>query len=314
MNWRTTLAALALAGGSAVSTPQAQAMEDTFVFMPGVDIGLPTAALPPAGLYLTAGFQYFNIFPKNGSGQGVSVALHDYNGDAQLLFVPQMPEILGATYGAAVVLPFRGLQAVAPGGTFNNVGMENTVISPLNLSWDLRHGFFVALGFNFYPADGSYRAIDPIHVSRNYASFEPNVSLSYVDKDWLLSGHLLYDVNTRNNATQYLSGDVLVFDFTAMRKFGAIRFGVGGSYEQQVSDDRINGVVVPASPANSLGNHGALLGIGPTAAYLVGPATFSGTVLFEPYARNQPQGVRSYLSVSVPLWQPEKPAAIAAKY
>jgi hypothetical protein len=105
---------------------------------------------------------------------------------------------------------------------------------------------------------------------------------------------------------------VLVFDFSAMRKFGAIQFGVGGSYEQQVFDDRIDGVDVPASLANSLGNRCALLGIGPTA--LVGPATFSGTVLFEPYAGNQPQGVRSYVSVSEPLWQPEMPAAIAAKY
>jgi hypothetical protein len=42
--------------------------------------------------------------------------------------------------------------------------------------------------------------------------------------------------------------------------------------------------------------------------------TFSGTVLFEPYARNQPQGVRSYVGISAPLWQPEMPAAIADKY
>lgn len=314
MNWRKASSALTVAGAMAVAASQARAMEDTFVFMPGIDIGTPTAALPPTGLYSTTGFQYFNIFPRNGSGRPLGVALHDYNASEQLLFVPPIPEIFGATYGAYVVLPVRFLQVVTPGATFNNAGMENTVVSPLNLSWNLHNGFFVALGFTIYPADGSYRVTDPIHISRNYASFEPGVSLSYIDKDWMLNGHLLFDFSTENNATKYQSGDVLAFDFTVLRKFGQFDLGIGGSYEQQISDDTINGVVVPASPVNGLGNRGALLGVGPTANYYIGPVTVSGTVLFEPYARNQPQGVRSYLSVTVPLWRPEKPAAVAAKY
>lgn len=317
MNWNKTWTAAAFAGALIGSAPHAMAMEDTLVFMPGVDIGVPTAALPPPGVYSTTGFQYFNIPPVNGSGNKFGVMLHDYNASEQLLFVPQMPSILGANYAAFVVLPFRGLQAVTPGGTFGRVGMENTVISPLNLSWNLHNGFFVSAGFTFYANDGTYNVADPVHVSRNYWSFEPNFSVGYIDQNWLLNAHFLYDVSTKNNANGYQSGDVLVIDVTAMRKFGAFDFGVGATFDKQLTNDTINGVVVAASPGNGTGNVATLFGVGPTAAYHFGHIEVAGTVLFEPKGINvnSTQGVRSYISVSAPLWQPEAaPAKVAAKY
>lgn len=310
------VAAILGAGIVVTCAEPAMAMEDTFVFMPGVDVGVFTAGLPPPGLYSTTGFQYFNIPPVNGQGNKFGVLLHDYNASEQLLFVPDMPQILGATYGAFIVLPFRGLQASTPGGTFGRVGMENTVISPVNLSWDFHNGFYASAGFTFYPADGTYNVTDPIHVSRNYWSFEPNFSVGYMDHDWLLNGHFTFDFNTVNNANGYQSGNVFVFDFTAERKFGAFDAGIGGTFNQQMNNDTINGVVVPASSANGYGNVGRLFGIGPTAAYHFGHIEVAGTVLFEPKGINvnSTQGVRSYVSISAPLWQPEKPAVVTAKY
>lgn len=335
------IAAAALVAGSVGALAQpAMAMQDTTVFMPGADNGIPTAALPPPGVYSTTGFQYFNIPLTNGQGSHFGPFIHDYNASEQLLFVPQMPTILGANYAAFVVLPFRGIQVsglppfASVNGVNSRVGMENTVWSPVNLSWNFHNGFFASLGFDFYAPDGTYNANDPIHISRNYWSFEPTASVGYISKDWVLNVHVLYDTNSTNNNYapfgstsgapfgKYYSGDEIVIDAFVERKFGAFNLGVAESFTKQLTNDTFNGLSTPAAlcggPANcSYGNKITLFGVGPTAAYHWNEVTIRGSMLFEPQGINVngTQGVRSYISISTPIWQPEAaPAKVVAKY
>jgi hypothetical protein len=340
MNWNKTWAAAAFAGALTASAPHAMAMQDTTVFMPGVDIGTPTAALPPPGVYSTTGFEYFNYPLTNGQGNHFGPFVHDYNAGEQILFVPQLPTFFGANYAAFVIQPFRGIDVTglppfaAPNGTAGRVGLENTVWSPLNLSWNFHNGWFFGVGFEFYSPTGTYNVNDPIHISRRYWSFEPSASVGYIDKDWIANLHVLYNTSTTNNIYApfgstsgapfgaYHSGDELVIDAFFERKFGKFDLGVGESYTIQTTNDTFNGSSTPAAlcggPANcSYGNKISLFGIGPTAAYHWNEVTIAGTVLFEPKGLinvNGTQGVRWYTSISTPIWQPEKAPVVTAKY
>lgn len=284
----------------------AVAMEDTGVFMPGISVGTPTGALPPPGVYLNTGVQYFDLKAVNGSGDKVGVKLHDYNAHAQALWVPEMAPILGATYGAYIVQPIRALTVKTAGGTFDNNGWENTIISPINLSWNLKNGFFVSAGFAYYHTAMGYSASDAVHVNRNYSSYEPNLSVSYLADGWHATVHAAFDFNTTNDSNKYRSGNAVTFDYTLQHRLGAFDVGVGGSYLAQYTDDTIDGRSVPASPANSKGSRTTLVNVGPAINYHVGSVTLSSAVLFDVYGRNTAPGVRSFFSVSVPLWTPEK--------
>jgi hypothetical protein len=315
MKWRKIGAATAVVSVIAAPMPWAMAMEDTFVYMPGISVGVPTGALPPVGLYSTTQFQYFNLFPRNNSGQTYGVQLHDYNASQQFLVVPQFPQLFGASYGAFIVIPFRGLVVQTPVVADSGVGLENTVIAPLILSWNLRNDLHLSVGFTFYPDDGTWRKFDAVHVSRNYFSFEPNAAVSYLNSDWAITLHGLFDFSTRNQANGYLSGDTFTIDYTLQHKFGPFDVGLGGSFVDQFTNDMLYGVPIPTSPYNGYGNRGLLFNIGPAINYHFGQVTVTANVLFDVVAINSAGGVRSFFSVETPIWLPDPAAkAIASKY
>jgi hypothetical protein len=293
------------------------AMEDTTPFMPGISITSPAGALPPPGFVLSTAVVYFDMTVRNQNGAPTGAAIHDFNEVNQLLWVPKIPEILGATYGAFIVEPLRDVGVSTPGGTFVSSGAVNTVISPLNLSWNLHNGFFVSAGLTLYPADGTYKVANPVNVSRNYFTAEPGFAVSYLADDWNVTLHLVFDINSPNLANGYRSGDVLVADYTALRKFGAFEFGLGGTLTQQLTNDTIHGVTVAAIPGvNGYGNRAAQLDIGPAATYDFGSAKLRAYYVHDIYAFNNPGGDRFYLWLDVRLATDAsaKPDKIIAKY
>lgn len=293
----------------------AQAFEDTSPIMPGVTIGDPTGAAPPPGLYFQTGFVYFNMKAYNGSGNSLPVTIHDYNSINQLLWVPQLPEIFGANYYMFIAQPIRGNQMNTPAGTFTSVGLENTPISPVNLSWNLHNGFFVAAGFTFYPIDGAYRHGYPVNVSRNYVTYEPSLAVSYLANGWNASIHAAFELNGTNGYEGYHSGDGMVTDFYALHQFGKFELGLGGTWTQQFSNDTIDGVPVAATSSNGLGNKSVQVDLGPVVTYDFGPAKVKAYWLHDVYVANYAGGDRFYLKLELPLIVNAPPAGpVTAKY
>jgi hypothetical protein len=296
-------ACFAVASFSNLLSDVAQAVENITPFLPGVTIGVPVGALPPPGLYFSTANATFGMNVKNDQGQNIGVRVQDTSTNEQLLYVPPIPQIFGATYGASVI---QGIRAPSTGipdmGTFANFGFVNTVISPLNLSWNLQNGFFVSLGLTTYSPSYNYHVTLVQNASRNYATLEPALGVSYLTDLWNLTAHPLFDVNFTNPANGYKSGVLFMMDYTALRKFGKFEAGLGGTLTAQVSNDTIHGVPVAAAPGvNGVGNRAQNFTIGPVVGYDFSTVALTAYYNRSVYARNVAAGNNLWFRLDVPL-------------
>ena len=251
-------ALVAAAGLLALSWSPASAIE-AFVnpqSKPGVLIGA-SAGVPPPGIYM---FDQVFTYQSNAVGPGVkSLAPLGVNSnvgfqvavDAQgFLFVPGWT-FLGATYDAVIVQPFV---MGSLGSPFNiqESGVHNTYIVPVELSWRLgTSGFAIKAGLGMFVPDGTQHTFIPgvtgsalgprgtgyPFVGDPYWTFQPEVIVSYLKDGWNLSAAIYEEINTRNTATQYKTGNILHADFTATKTIGKWTIGPVAYYFGQVSDD-----------------------------------------------------------------------------
>lgn len=199
------------------------------------------------------------------------------------------------------------------GGTsLRNFEAINTVISPINLSWNLGGGFFASAGLVVYTGAWTYSLNNPNNAGRNYWTIEPNFGLSYLADGWNLTVHPVIDFNGRNNLNKYQSGTIFVMDYSATKKISKWELGLGGTLIKQLSDDTIRGVTVPAVTGfNGKGNRASSLSVGPVIGYDFGDISVKGYVLRDVYADNAPKGNRFWFRVDVPLTAPPTAAGPA---
>jgi hypothetical protein len=288
--------------------PNAHAVESSTPFLPGVTIGTPVGTLPPAGLYFSLPTAVFDLNVKNAEGQSIGVRAVEPLMSPQLTYIPDIPKIFGATYGMFIGQPVGVPITSAPGlGTLTNVGTVNTVISPLNLAWNLGGGFFVNCGVTTYGPAFTYRVGSIENTSRNYATIEPGVGLTYLNGGWNISIHPIVDLNFVNPADGYESGDLFMMDYTALRSFGKFEVGLGGTLTAQFSNDSINGIPVAAVPGiNGYGNRAEQLTIGPIVGYDFGKFALTAYAVTSIYARNTAGGDYYWLRFDIPIFSSAK--------
>jgi hypothetical protein len=281
----------------------AYAVENITPFLPGATIGVAAGALPPAGLYFSSATAAFTMSAKNAQGQGTGIRVLDPSLNEGLLYVPDIPLIAGATYGALVVQGIRAPCTSIPGsGTFSNFGLVNSVISPLNLSWNLHNGFFVSLALTTYSPSYHNQPAAIQNTSRNYATIEPAIGISYLANGWNLSIHPLVDANFINPATGYKSGTLFMMDYTALRKFGKFEAGLGGTVTEQISNDTIHGISVASVPGiNGYGNRAQNLTTGPVIGYDFGKVALTAYYNTSVRARNMAAGNNFWFRLDMPL-------------
>jgi hypothetical protein len=318
----TRLRQIAMAGLAAIAiggvASSASAME-TGTFqnrLNGATIGLPLGALPPPGLYTGLETAYLGLLPSSGT-QGASAgnqcarATAPGTGCSVLPAIAQAVPLLwvpgwtfwGASYSASVVQAFYiyttcGL-AVNNGGceggqSINAGGMvyANTFWQPLNLSWKLGGGWFVATTFSFTAPDGS-RAGGQFTPNPDYWTFEPAIAFSYLGQNWVASANFFYDINTKSQGnccaanSSITSGNALYGDLTAVYKIGKWSFGPVGYFETQTTND--TGGCTPAPGVNLCGRYqtaaaGGLIG------YDFGPVDLQVWVTESFVGQDTPQG------------------------
>ena len=103
------------------------------------------------------------------------------------------------------------------------------------------------------------------------------------DSGFEVSGKFMYDINTKTNATNYLSGNEFHADYTVGQHLGPWAFGVGGYWYQQVTEDEQNGASVRQ-------NLGRALAVGPQIKYDYKNMSFTLKYQFETDTRNRPEG------------------------
>jgi hypothetical protein len=331
----TRLRQIAIAGLAALTiggvASSASAME-TGTFqnrLNGATIGLPLGALPPPGLYTGLETAYLGLLAGNstsGHAQGNQggLVLPAIAQAVPLLWVPGW-NFLGASYSASIVQAFYNFEACGAagcGGAAPIVGggfvYTNTFFNPINLSWNLGGGWFVATAFNFTAPDGTRQVGTP---NPDYWTFEPAIAFSYLGNNWVASANFFYDINTKSNGVccaagaaggTITSGNAFYGDLMAVYKIGKWEVGPVGYFEVQTTSDTGTCGVGAASICGlyRTAAAGALVG------YDFGPVDLQVWVTDSFVGQNTPQGpggINVWSRIGFKLWGPDAPRPLVAK-
>jgi hypothetical protein len=298
---------------------------------PGSSTAVPAGANPPPGLYFAntvtwgSGGSFNNVTPTPGESGAVGAEVPAF------IYVPGW-NFLGATYAAAVALPFvevgihqAGVVGTAGAAPLYLRGVGNPAISPVTLSWNLGNGFFVSIGENIYipnkaeffnpevvtnPFTGARGGVQ----NTSAAAFEQKAAISYLANDWVISANGLVGIAT-NDSDGNKSPDYVNIDGTVGHTFGKWQLGVVGYYAADIEDTALNAFGTGHARDEEAGIGGYL-------GYNFGPVDLTIQVKHELISKGAflVYGVhetRATVGIVIPIWNPTPPAPprpVVAKY
>ena len=185
--------------------------------------------------------------------------------------------LLGGQYVPAVAIPYVWLEVdgtVTPTGlpsahqrdTANGLG--DILLYPFLFGW-VRDDLKYDLRLGIYAPTGDYEKGQLANIGKNYWTFEPMVSVSWLSSKIGLEATAFagLDFSTKNDATDYQSGDVFHLDATVaehlpLGELGVVGVGANAFYYQQITSD--------SSPFTAaLGDFdGRTVGIGPVLSFI----------------------------------------------
>ncbi len=185
-------------------------------------------------------------------------------------------KLLGGDYAAGLGLPYAWMEvdAKVTGPLGNTIRMRDTAnglgdlaLLPLMLGWT-NGGLKYSVLLIVYAPTGDYDAGQLANLGKHYWTFEPTVSASWISKKIGLetTAFAALDFSTKNDATDYQSGDVFHLDVTVaehlpLGKLGVIGLGANAFYYQQITGDRGSGA--------RLGDfEGHTVGVGPVLSFV----------------------------------------------
>ena len=249
-------------------------------YMPGASASFIDAFPGRTGLAAVPTFLYYQgdasanrEIPVIG---GVALNLDATVYAANLPLIYQTPlGFLGGYYAAGAVIPYVwvettgrltiGNQTAQRRDTANGVG--DIALLPFMLGWT-NGGLKYDMRLFVYAPTGKYDKDDLANVGKNYWTFEPEISLSYISSKIGLevSAFAGVEFNTKNDATDYQTGDQFHLDVTVAEHLplgkGLIGIGANAFYYQQITGDSGSGAV--------LGDfEGRTVGVGPVLSYIM---------------------------------------------
>jgi hypothetical protein len=224
---------------------------------------------------------YFLYYPASVAAQLPVAGLIAANLNAtayadSIVGVYQTPlHLLGGSYAIGAIVSAIWMSAdatVTAGSNTRNAsedasGLGDVLLYPLMIGWtaaggDLKYDFRVGV----YAPTGKYEAGSIVNVGKNYWTFEPTFTISFLSSKIGLeaSGFFGLDLNTRNKTTDYLTGEQLHADATLAQHLpllgGFAGLGASAFYYQQISGDSGSGA--------KLGEFkGRTIGVGPVVSY-----------------------------------------------
>ncbi len=184
-------------------------------------------------------------------------------------------KLLGGSYAVAVAIPYVWVKAkgeVTKNGGSVKVrdtadGIGDITFFPFMLGWTgLKGDLKYDARLGIYAPTGDYKKGKLANVGKNFWTFEPAVSVSYISSKigLELTAFAGMDFNTENDKTDYRSGTQFHLDFTVAEHLplfgGVVGVGANGFYYQQITGDSGSGA--------RLGDFkGMTLGIGPVLSY-----------------------------------------------
>jgi hypothetical protein len=230
-------------------------------------VGFMSGYVPPEeGLYVSDNYYYFH----GSVGADVRHGITEFDVDATLnadfleaVYVTDA-KILGGTYAfsAAAAYAWVGLNAslnTPIGGksvSLNQEGFGDSIVAPAVIAWH-DGNFHWSVALSVYVPTGGYSSSE-LSIGKNYWAFMPSYSLTYFDPKtgWDVSGSFVYETMTKNDATDYQTGDTMNLDWAIGKHFGAAEeweAGIVGNVVQQIGADRGNGAKLGPLKAEGIG-------------------------------------------------------------
>jgi hypothetical protein len=294
------LAGLMVAGAAL----QAAATENGGGAYPNGAEGFMAGALPPPGQYIINYAMYYDASSlKNSAGHtipGSDFELHAFADTVRFVNVTPIT-VLGGNWAQHIFVPVVWLDAAVntPGGRLKdkNFGVGDIIVDPFIVGWH-KPPFHWVVGLDTYVPIGKYSDSPTTlaNIGRNYWTFEPVAGVTYLNEGGQeVSAKLMYDINTKNRDTNYLSGQEFHTDFLVAQHCGPLAVGVGGYWYYQTTEDRQNG----ATTKN--GNEGRQFALGPQVSYQWKKYNFALAWDHEFSTKNRPEGEKAWFKVIVPL-------------
>ncbi|MDG4550569.1 MAG: transporter [Candidatus Contendobacter sp.] len=287
---------LALITLATLTSPTALAKEGPDQYPNGAENFL-AGALPPPGNYFINYLGYYDGEYRGPNGDKVPGLQVSAVFDALRYIYVSNHQILGGSFGMHAIVPFIHQSLDTPFPTIGNgdvSGLGDIIIGPLIIGWHFPPEWHVTVGLDISLPTGKYSSTDPTDsIGVNYYSFEPIFAFTYLSQGGFeVSAKLMYNIKTRNDDTDYESGDEFHMDYLIGQHFGPWAVGIGGYYLKQTTDDTLNGQQVGPD-----GNRGQVFAFGPAVKYDYQGISFVGAWDYETDAENRFQGNKFFLKL-----------------
>lgn len=205
-------------------------------------------------------------------------------------------QVLGGTLAFHVIAPLINLKIDLNGQSQTKRGVGDITFGT-GIGYHLSDKLHTVVALDVIAPTGEYDRHDLANIGRNYWDIQPTLAVSYIDPVGMnADAKIMYSFNTRNQATDYTSGQEFHVDYTVGWGLGnGWVLGVGGYVYQQTTDDRQYGDGIED-------NKGHAFAIGPAIKY----ASSKGWLLTakwqqETDVRNRAQGDEYWLKLAVPF-------------
>ena len=226
-------------------------------YLPGFYGDFQIGSMPGQGFYLS------NLFSGYQDHKASIGNLLEMPG---LLYVSET-QFLGGNFAAGIWPALMVTKDHGGSRSQDRFALGDPYIMPALLSWDF--GMLKALIFEGIVAPAGYYEKNHLNTGRNVWTFDHNLSVTLdLPLHSELSMNIGYMNNTKNPATDYITGDEFHFDYLLGHYLQSdIAVGIVGSYYRQVTADQ--------GPANSIAKEF-------TAANTIGPV-----IMFSPKIGNK---------------------------
>ncbi|CAH0236157.1 hypothetical protein E3Z27_10415 [Pseudomonas mediterranea] len=210
----------------------------------------------------------------------------------------------GGRLGIYVAQPWIKQEVALFGMSDTREGMGDTTISPIVL-WDMGKNLTLAAAVEITVPTGEYSSDRLANTSNNFYTYKPLFSFTWLPtENTEVSMKTTYSFNERNKDTDYRSGQIFHFDYSASyRLTDNLRVGLNGYYLKQTTDDKQFGHTVQfAGQDVDDGVRGQVFAIGP-ALHLTFLKYASAEIRWakEFDVENRPEGEMLWAKLSIPF-------------
>lgn len=247
-------------------------------------------ALPPPGNYFINYLGYYEGEYRDNNGDKVPGLKVNATFDALRYIYVSNHKILGGDWAVHAIVPIVYQKLETPNPAFGNdwiFGLGDITVDPIIIGWHFPPDWHITVGLDINLPTGKYDQNDPTDsIGANYYSFEPIFAFTYLSPGGFeVSAKLMYNIKTRNDDTDYQSGDDFHMDYLIGQHLGAWAVGIGGYYFKQTTDDELEGQKVGPD-----GNRGQVFAFGPAVKYDYKGMSFVGSWDHETSAENRFEG------------------------